>query len=213
VINCAFIIDEISNNIVLVSTHKHGCCVVQWCLDHATPDQQAVIIRVIIDKVLHLVQDAYGNYVVQQLMDMDFISNGLDIREAIVRRLLGNLSKLSVQKFSSIVVEKCIQLADPHTRRLMIVELTNVARLPRLLKDPYANYVIQRLLQTSSVNERQILFALIKPHLPNLGKTTFGKRIQAQMLRKFPGLASYKAPRRQYYNRNYYWEHKNNRSF
>merc|ERR1719461_1639019 len=64
-----FIFEEITKNIVCVATHKHGCCVVQWCIDYATPKQRRKLVEVVVENSLELAQDAFGNYVVQQIMD------------------------------------------------------------------------------------------------------------------------------------------------
>jgi len=57
------------------------------------------------------------------------------------------------------------------------------------LQDPYANYVIQKVLSVSRSDEFQRLIVRIRPHLDVLSATPFGKRIQLQMFRKFPILS------------------------
>merc|ERR1719461_1685233 len=103
--------------------------------------------------------------------------------------LLGSIGKLAVQKFSSIVVEKCLAEGDEDIRDFMVHELVDPQRLPRLLLDPYANYVIQKVLTVSKREKFEYLVHLIRPHLDAMGTTPLGKRIQVQMLRKFPILS------------------------
>jgi len=190
-IDNAFIINAVSKRIVPVSMHKHGCCVVQWCLDYGTTSQREGLIDEIARNALELVQDAYGNYVIQQIMDVSKWKSHEDAvaRRKVMEALLGSIAKLAVQKFSSIVVEKCLQEADDDIRRAMVEELVDPARLPRLLQDPYANYVIQKVLSVSRTNEFHRLIVRIRPHLDVLSATPFGKRIQLQMFRKFPILS------------------------
>jgi hypothetical protein len=111
------------------------------------------------------------------------------LSHGIMGNLLGNISSLSVQKFSSNVVEKCMELADDEMRGRLVEELVNVERLPRLLQDPYANYVIQKALQISKKAQFERLVAVIKPHLSALRNTSFGKRIQSKIMKKFPDLS------------------------
>lgn len=190
-IDNAFIIQAVAKRIVSVSMHKHGCCVVQWCLDYGTRAQREGLIDQIAKNALELVQDAYGNYVVQQIMDVSKWKSHEDAaaRRKVMKALLGNIAKLAVQKFSSIVVEKCLQEADDDIRMAMVEELVDPIRLPRLLQDPYANYVIQKVLSVSRSDEFQRLIVRIRPHLDVLSATPFGKRIQLQMFRKFPILS------------------------
>jgi hypothetical protein len=62
---------------------------------------------------------------------------------------------LSVQKFSSNVIENCIRTAQPETRRLLIDELTNPTVMQKLLHDSFANYVVQTSLDFADQDQRE----------------------------------------------------------
>ena len=79
-------------------------------------------------------------------------------------------------------------MASEKLRAKMIDELINAERLPRLLQDPYANYVLQKALTVSKRQQFERLVTAIKPHLLTLKNTSFGKRIQSKIVRKFPHL-------------------------
>lgn len=183
--NNQFIFDEITKNIVSVATHKHGCCVVQWCIDYATPAQRKKLVEVIVMNSLELSQDAFGNYVVQQIMDPTHPG----VLHKLVMHLRGSITKLAVQKFSSIVIEKCLEYTEAEQQMQIINELVNPQKLPRLLQDPYANYVIQKALSVTRQENFQKVVSLIRPHLASLSNTPFGKRIKTQMIRRFPILS------------------------
>lgn len=184
-----FIFREITRNIVSVATHKHGCCVVQWCIDYANVEQRKALVNVIVENALELAQDAFGNYVLQQIMDTAQTPSQEDILRHLIHRLKGSMSKLAVQKFSSIVVEKCVEMAPKELRKDIYDEIINEQKISRLLQDPYANYVIQKILTITRQEEFHEIVAKIQPHLNNLGNTPFGKRIKTQMIRKFPILS------------------------
>jgi len=185
--NNTFIFREITQNLVSVATHKHGCCVVQWCLDYANKNvkQRAALVNVIVENALELAQDSFGNYVLQQIMD----TAQDDTLCLIMERLKGSMSKLAVQKFSSIIVEKLVQRAPKDLRKDIIDEIIDERNISRLLQDIYANYVIQTILTVTRQEEFHEIVAKIRPHLNNLGNTPFGKRIKTQMIRKFPILS------------------------
>lgn len=46
-----------------------------------------------------------------------------------------------------------------------------------MMKDQFANYVIQKVLETSNEKQRKILLSLIRVHLDALKKYTYGKHI------------------------------------
>jgi len=177
-----FIYDSVSQtgNCVEVATHRHGCCVLQRCIDHASDSQKLQLINEVIANALVLVQDPYGNYVVQYVLDLPF--QGL--ASELARRFLGHIPILSTQKFSSNVIEKCLNVADAATRAVLIQELVEYDNLLYLLQDPYANYVIQTSLNVSEPMQHARLVEAIRPHLAALRNTPYGKRIQNKILKE-----------------------------
>lgn len=80
-----------------------------------------------------------SHQVVQYILDL----NDNRFSDAVIRQFFGNVCALSVQKFSSNVIEKCIRVADHNTRKLLIEELLNRSRLEKLLRDSFGNYCVQ----------------------------------------------------------------------
>ena len=152
-----FIYNAVATHCIEVATHRHGCCVLQRCIDHASESQRIQLVTEITYNSLTLVQDAFGNYVVQYVLDL----NDNRFIEAIVRQFLGNVSALSAQKFSSNVVEKCIRVADATGRRAIIDELLVKQRLERLLRDSFANYVVQTALDYAEPAQRTQLIETV----------------------------------------------------
>lgn len=50
-----------------------------------------------------------------------------------------------------------------------------------MMKDQYANYVIQKMLDIAEPNQRKILMHKIRPHIGTLRKYTYGKHIIAKL--------------------------------
>lgn len=73
------------------------------------------------------------------------------VTEKLVSQFKGNYVHLSMQKFSSNVVERCIKVFGDNDRRMIIFELLKVPNFEHLMQDPYANYVIQSALVHSKV--------------------------------------------------------------
>lgn len=67
-------------------------------------------------------------------------------------RFKGNYAYLSLQKFSSHVVEKCIKDLE-ESRPIIIREILSVPRFSHLLQHPYANYVILSALNHTKVSQ------------------------------------------------------------
>eukprot|EP01102_Stenamoeba_stenopodia_P013648 TRINITY_DN445_c0_g1_i2.p1 TRINITY_DN445_c0_g1~~TRINITY_DN445_c0_g1_i2.p1 ORF type:complete len:746 (-),score=122.39 TRINITY_DN445_c0_g1_i2:341-2578(-) len=175
-----FVYDAVAGHCVAVATHRHGCCVLQRCIDHAADRQKIQLVKEITSNALTLVQDPYGNYVVQYVLDLPY----LGVASALIKKFSGHLSQLSMQKFSSNVIEKCLNVADQATRRWMVEEFLESEILGTLLQDPFANYVIQTALTISDPEQHVRLVEAIKPHLPALRNTPYGKRIQNKIMKE-----------------------------
>jgi hypothetical protein len=89
-----FIYNAIATNLIEVATHRHGCCVLQRSIDHASPGQRVQLVTEIIFNSLYLVQDPFGNYVIQYILDL----NDARFSEPLIRTFVGNVCSLSVQK-------------------------------------------------------------------------------------------------------------------
>lgn len=53
-----------------LSTHPYGCRVIQRILEHCTPDQTTSILEELHANAEQLVQDQYGNYVIQHVLGL-----------------------------------------------------------------------------------------------------------------------------------------------
>ncbi|KAK8624770.1 hypothetical protein V6N13_089656 [Hibiscus sabdariffa] len=138
-----------------IATHQHGCCVLQRCISHSTGEYREKLVEEISSNGLLLAQDGYGNYVVQFILELKIPS----ATSTLVSQFQGNYVHLSLLKFSSHVVEKCLVVLNDESRTRIVRELLSATHFERLLQDPHANYVVQTALRVSEVLN-SILFLL-----------------------------------------------------
>jgi len=50
-----------------------------------------------------------------------------------------------------------------------------------MMKDQYANYVVQKILETCNENQRELLLSRVKGHMQALRKYTYGKHIVSRV--------------------------------
>jgi len=172
-----FIIDAVCAHVVAVGTHRHGCCVLQRCIDHASAQQKGQLVASITNAVFALVQDPFGNYVVQYIFDLSEPAFSAPLCE----RMVGSVSFLARQKFSSNVMEKGIRTAHDGTRRLMIEEMLHPVELHKMLRDSFANYVVQTAMDYADDDMKIALIEAIRPVLPAIRHTPHGRRIQTKI--------------------------------
>eukprot|EP00033_Pygsuia_biforma_P004011 GCRY01004393.1.p1 GENE.GCRY01004393.1~~GCRY01004393.1.p1 ORF type:complete len:306 (-),score=111.21 GCRY01004393.1:9-926(-) len=175
-----FIYDAVAEHCVRVATHRHGCCVLQRCIDYGTSEQKSLLVSRVVATALVLVQDPFGNYVVQYVLEL----NVPLYTDSVVEAFVGHLDDLSVQKFSSNVIEKSLNMASAGLRKLLVKEIINSEKLLQLLQDPFANYVVQTALTIADTDDRHSLVEKIKPHLNILRNTPYGKRIQNRIAKE-----------------------------
>ena len=137
-----FIYDSVCRNIVVVATNRHGCCVLQRCIDSASEYQREALVTCIVDSAVELVQDAYGNYAVQYILDLNLPQVNARLGLIFTQQIVS----LSEQKFSSNVIEKCLQQNQPDIQEAMIREIAKSRNIALMIVDQYANYVVQRAL-------------------------------------------------------------------
>ncbi|KAF8821241.1 Pumilio-family Rna binding repeat-containing protein [Cardiosporidium cionae] len=186
--DCDFIYYAMVANCFEVASHRHGCCVLQRCIDSANHSQRLMLINQICQNAKMLVQDPFGNYVVQ------YILKDPSVVATVTSKLLGAIPTLSKQKFSSNVVEKCMQVGSATDRKLIVIELLQGGgnMLKDLLLDKYANYVVQRALNVAQEPEVNLLLDGIRPCLEELQHFPAGKIVVAKLVKKYPQLPVHK---------------------
>ncbi|KAL7624337.1 hypothetical protein AAE478_005899 [Parahypoxylon ruwenzoriense] len=172
-----FIFSAVGNNCIEVGTHRHGCCVLQRCIDHASGEQKLWLVTKITENAARLVQDPFGNYVVQYIIDL----NESIFTEPLVKQFRGQITKLSRHKFSSNVMEKCLRCGTDESKDMMASELIAPGEMESLLGDPFGNYVVQTALEHSTYHMKLRIVDVIRPILPSIRGTPYGRRLQAKI--------------------------------
>ena len=78
---------------------------------------------------------------------------GVESCASIVKSIIDNVCALSVQKYSSNVAEKIIELLDEEKKEKISQELFYSNKLLSVLKSKYGRYVLQKALK--SIGEKQ----------------------------------------------------------
>ncbi|KAG2585052.1 hypothetical protein PVAP13_6KG357100 [Panicum virgatum] len=165
-----------------LSMHPYGCRVIQRVLEHCGGNSQG---QCIIDEILQsaciLAQDQYGNYVTQHVLERGKSHE----RSQIITKLAGQVVTMSQNKFASNVIEKSFQHGDIVERDLLIRQIVEQTEgndnLLAMMKDQYANYVVQKILETCNESQRELLLSRVKGHLQALRKYTYGKHIVSRV--------------------------------
>jgi RNA-binding protein of the Puf family, translational repressor len=113
-------------------------------------------------------------------------------REEILKVVLGSVVNFSKHKFASNVIEKCIKFGTVNQRRRILHEILlgnedltielvdDESPLALMMKDQYANYVIQKLVEgfDAKSDEKRILVVKLRQYLKQISsKNSYGKHL------------------------------------
>ncbi|CAL2032632.1 CBN-PUF-8 protein [Caenorhabditis brenneri] len=184
-----FIVDTLLKNhktVFDMSVDPYGCRVVQRCLEHCIPKQTRPIIERILERFDEVTNNQYGNYVVQHV-----IQHGTDEdRMFIIKRVAEKLFEFATHKYSSNVIEKCLEEGTVYHKNMIVRSACNQpeGNMPvvvQMMKDQYANYVVQKMFDQVTTDQRRELIQTVRPHIPVLRQFPHGKHILAKLDKYF----------------------------
>lgn len=158
----------------------HGCCVLQRCIARSRGEHRDKLVAAIAHNGFKLAQDAYGNYVVQVVLALKIPT----ANSSLAQQFGGKYIHLSMQKFSSNVVEKCLKVFKEVDKAKIILELLATPHLEQLLPHCYANYVVYSALKNSKGSLHSALINAILPHEELLRTSPYCKRIYSKFFLK-----------------------------
>ena len=135
------IYDFLNNNIVEIATNSYSCSALQKLIDLGTNEQKQQLLINLINNTDNLVGNQCGLYVLQFIMN----KNNYYINDTILDKIINKILFLSKRKFSSNVIEKCLERCSPERVNQLINIYNNEYIIRDLIKDIFGNYVIQKL--------------------------------------------------------------------
>lgn len=153
----------INDRMIEVAHHPYGLCVLKKCISQAKAGSkhQDMLLKQLARHAMDLVQSPYGNYAIQHALE----EWGGNCCQPILHKLEGRMMQLSIQKFSSNVVEKLFCSAPADFRDRFIAELVESEKMSVLVNSNYGHYVAKRALQMATPEQSRALLEAIKANL------------------------------------------------
>ncbi|XP_050225329.1 putative pumilio homolog 20 [Mercurialis annua] len=172
------------DNCLLLSTNKIGCVSVNYFIDRIQGSQRQILLELIANNAVFLSWDPSGNHVVQKVLGLEN-----PMYSAITGATLrGHYATLSVQKWGSHVVEKCLssQAAVIYVVEDLLRCSTN--QLLQIARDQFGNFVIQKALRATKKGHSGLHLKLLKRLEPSLGvlQYGYGKNVYNLIIRGVP---------------------------
>ena len=181
-----FVVQAIKGKAMAVSMHAYACRSVQRLLQYATePQCLGTLLQEIMAVLPTLCTDQFGNHVVQHMLHNTALGMNVDALE----KLKGSLAQLAVHKYAGNVVEVLYTHATADSRRAMLEELAEsprqdgVSGILSIMIDQYGSFVVQRIFDMSSDDQKALLASFLSPHTHFLGRAAFAKHFMARLER------------------------------
>ena len=178
----SFIYEKINKDLVNISINRHGCCIIKKILEYKSSFNDTIINN-IINNSMQLITDQYGHYTILYIIQ----SNMRVYKQKLILMILPHFIQLSLQIYSSSVLEKCFEFCEDDIKGMLYQVLGNANTLKLLICDKYGNYVVQKaILKTTNDNMRIYLFRLIISIINDIKKDNFGKQFYVKLCKSYP---------------------------
>ena len=177
----------VHDRMIEVAHHPYGLCVLKKCISQAKAPgrHQDMLLKQLAQNALELVQSPYGNYAIQHALE----EWGGNRCQPILRKLEGRMMQLSIQKFSSNVVEKLLCSAPTDFRDRFIAELVQ-NEMSVLVNSNYGHFVARRALQMATPEQSRLLREAIKANLSMLPNRRLRVKLRAYLKSFFKFLST-----------------------
>lgn len=169
-----FIIKEALERFTELANSANGLCLIKKVIPECSKDPNLIseTIGILVQSSMELAQNPYGNYAIQVALDCFPTEQCLPL----LRSFKGKYAQLSMLKFSSNAVEKCIEKATLDVRNEIISEIISSEKFLSfflyyeiaLMKNGFGNYVIQKILNISEGEMKTEVGVAIQDNLSHL---------------------------------------------
>ncbi|KIM65290.1 hypothetical protein SCLCIDRAFT_113342 [Scleroderma citrinum Foug A] len=171
---------DILGYVVEFSGDQHGSRFIQQKLETATSEEKQIVFDEIVPhNVLQLIQDVFGNYVIQKLFE-----HGTQVQKTILANTMeGHILTLSLQMYGCRVVQKAVEFILPEQQGAFVKELD--PHVLKCVKDANGNHVIQKLIERVSPDRLGFVTAF-RGNVYDLSTHPYGCRVLQRCFEHLP---------------------------
>lgn len=155
----------ILNNFLFLSSNPNGLCIIkkEVILEYKK-DNYFRLKHQLEKNALTLIQNPYGNYALQMVIEN---WSNEDI-EMILLQFVDKCSTLSIQKYSSNVIEKCLQKSELFLSNFIREVCLNKNTVVLLMMNNFGQYVLQTALKCAQYKNKIYLLSALSSSLDQL---------------------------------------------
>ena len=177
-----FLYDYLADIALDVALLQQGATIYTTAINFGTYNQKEKICNKIIQDLDKLINNKYGNYSVQAIINT--LKEEKKLIEQIYKYISSNIVELSKQKYSSNVIDTFIMKKDEFSK-MIIDDIIKNNQVKDIIKDQYGNYVIQKAMSISDSDTLNKIVEQIKPIVPELLLSNLGKKILNKLMQQY----------------------------
>jgi len=155
------------NHFMALALHSNAIGVIKKMVKNLQFESTLLVIQgMILENYMSLINNMYGNYVIQVALEnwrSEFIA-------PIINSFYGKFYDFSLSKFSSNVVEKCLEFGGENVISRFIDEISYKTKIVDLMKNNFGNFVVQRALKMAKDKNLARLVQAINKNLDKIGE-------------------------------------------
>ncbi|KAL6758254.1 ARM repeat-containing protein [Haematococcus lacustris] len=155
-------LEEVAGQVLAVAQDQNGCRFLQRKFDEGGPAAVALVLEEVLECVVELMVDPFGNYLVQKLLDRCSEQQRLEVLRRVAQR--GELASVALNTHGTRAVQKLIETLSSREQRQIVVEALRGAGVVSLIKDLNGNHVVQRCLQRLGPEDAQFIYDAASAH-------------------------------------------------
>ena len=172
---------ELNENITEILKTKSGCCVFSKVILNITENDLNLIVDNIMKNFASFINDEFGNISLKRLIKL----NNENYNSKIFPCIKDSIVNFSCQKFSSNVIEACIDNNTTLKKKTIEKLIDDDSIISKLIIDQFGNYIVQKALQNSEQKEFDIIINIIKNNEKKLKQSQHGKVVFEKLMKNY----------------------------
>ena len=173
-----FIYNYIFNNFLKIAKGKYSVMVVQKVLSESDDNQRKTLLNYILINFGQIINDCHGHFLIQFLLTQ-FEKRKIYELMPIISKIEENIIYYCKCKYSSSIIEKCIERGDQEISDHILKYILN--NYPNSIMDiiinPYGFYIMKKSLNISNKNIKERLIKNIVDNIDKIKQSTIVNKI------------------------------------
>ncbi|CAE7556104.1 APUM5 [Symbiodinium natans] len=168
---------EVFPRLAKAAKEQEGSRFLQWKLaGNCSAEDKAKIYDLAMPDTVKLATDAFGNFVVQKLLE----HGTTEQLEVMLSKVKGHVLELSEHKFGCRVIQKMLEVLPSPKKSAITAELMD--KVVQCVYDMHGNHVVQKIVENLSADDIEFVIRAISAKAAEMAAHMYGCRIIQRLL-------------------------------